>query len=457
VAILESLSDTSNDVHVEVKLPFKLKPIAEACRYKILYGGRGGAKSRSLATQALMNGIDKPLRILCAREVQKSIKQSVHQLLSDLIQEYNLGWFYEVIETEIRGKNGTQFFFAGLAGNTVESIKSFEGADICWVEEGQTVTKRSWDILIPTIRKPLSEIWVSFNPFMDFDNTYVRFVINPPEGALVIKINWSDNKWFPEELNKERLYCLESDPENYPNIWEGECLSASEMQFITTDSVRQAMDRGAVYLGNEPLICGVDLARGGDDDCFIYFRRGKDGSSEKTYKISGEKSRDSMKVVSLLAKVLTDHQPDQINIDEGGLGGPIVDRMNQLGWNCTGVNFGGKAMDEKHYANRSTEMWARMRKWIVEGGSLKYDERLKVELTSREFSHDNKDRIVIESKRLMKKDGRPSPDFADAVALTFAINMGTITRGHRDDLAGLRARRNKDSNPLDAMDNYDYD
>lgn len=438
-----------NNIEVELELPFKLRELANPYRYKILYGGRGAGKSHSVAAQLLVNGLADPLRILCAREVQKSIKQSVHQLLSDTIQRLQLGWFYEVLEQEIRGKNGTNFTFAGLASNTVESIKSFEGADIVWVEEGQTVSKRSWDILIPTIRKPKSEIWVTFNPFLDLDDTYMRFVVNPPEGALVIKINYSDNPWFPEELEKERLHCLKTDPDNYANIWEGECLNASEMQFITTDSVRAAMDRTPIYLGNDPLICGVDLARGGNDDCYIVFRRGLDCQSEQVYRITGEKSRDSMKVVSLLAKVLNDHQPDQVNIDDGSMGGPIVDRMNQLGWNVNGISFGSRALDEKHYANRVTEMWANMRKWIMNGGSLRQDERLLMELTCREFGHDNKDRLILESKKVMKKNGLPSPDYADAVALTFAIEVAPIVRGQRDNAIGLRKRKTWDVNPLD--------
>src|SRR5574343_99827 len=149
----------SVDAHFPKKLEFLFKPK----RYKVAYGGRGSGKSWGVARALLIQGAQSPLRILCAREVQKSIKQSVHQLLTDQIQALGLGGFYEVLETEIRGKNGTQFYFAGLASHTVESIKSFEGAQRVWVEEGQTVSKKSWDILIPTIRAPASEICVTFN------------------------------------------------------------------------------------------------------------------------------------------------------------------------------------------------------------------------------------------------------------------------------------------------------
>ena len=158
------------------QFPSKLEFLFDQHRYKVAYGGRGSSKSWSFARALIIQAANRPLRILCAREIQKSIKQSVHQLLSDQIQALGLGSFFEVLEAEIRGMNGSSFSFAGLATNTVESIKSFEGVDIVWVEEAQTVSKRSWDILIPTIRKENSEIWISFNPDVDTDDTYQRFV-----------------------------------------------------------------------------------------------------------------------------------------------------------------------------------------------------------------------------------------------------------------------------------------
>lgn len=443
-----------------VQIPSKLKPLFAAIRYKIMYGGRGGGKSHSVAQALLTLGAQQPLRILCAREVQKSIKQSVHQLLSDYIIKLGLSNFYEILDTEIRGKNGTQFNFAGLAGSTVDSVKSYEGADICWIEEGQTVTQRSWNILIPTIRKSGSQIWVTFNPFVDTDDTYYRFVLNPPEGAWVCKVNYYDNPWLSDELEDERVHCKKNDPDNYDNIWLGVPVSASEMQFITSDSVKEAMSpqRQAVYLHDDPLICGIDLARGGKDDCFITFRRGKDARSEKTYKIPGKKSRDSMVVVSLITKILDDHQPDQVNVDEGSMGGPIVDRLNQLGWSVTGINFGGKANDEKHYYNRTAEMWDRMRMWILAGGTLPNNPRLFSELTQREFTHDNKDRLQLESKKSMKSgtEPKPSPDWADSICLTFAINVAPIDRSERNEVPGYRLNKNYDKDPLDSYSFDDY-
>ena len=167
------------------------------------------------------------MRILCTREVQKSIKDSVHKLLGDQIQALGLGEFYEVIETAIRGKNGSEFSFAGLASHTVESIKSFEGVDVVWVEEGQSVSKRSWDVLIPTIRKEGSEIWVTYNPELETDETHQRFVVKQPDNAIVAKVNYSDNPWFPAVLEQERQHAKKSmEASEYENIWEGKCKPA---------------------------------------------------------------------------------------------------------------------------------------------------------------------------------------------------------------------------------------
>jgi len=211
-------------------------------RYRVLYGGRGGAKSWGVARALLIKGAQAPLRILCAREFQTSIKDSVHKLLCDQIVDMGLAGFYEITEKSIRGKNGTEFFFVGLRNNVV-NVKSIEGVDVCWVEEAQTVSRNSWNVLIPTIRKEQSEIWVTFNPELETDETYQRFVANPPANAIVQKINWSDNPWFPDTLKDEMLALKSRDPAAHRIVWEGFCrmtvdgaIFGKEMQMAELDS-----------------------------------------------------------------------------------------------------------------------------------------------------------------------------------------------------------------------------
>lgn len=207
----------------EIQLPEWAQFLFEPYRYKVAYGGRGSGKSHSVARSMLIRGSQKPLRFLCAREVQKSIKDSVHRLLSDLIEDMGMGEFYDIFDTEIRGRNGSLFLFSGLSSQTAASIKSLEGCDVCWVEEAQNVSKRSWDLLIPTIRAEGSEIIVTFNPELDTDETYQRFVVSPPPNSKVVEVNYNSNPWFPDVLEQERIHCQITNKEDYDQIWEGKC------------------------------------------------------------------------------------------------------------------------------------------------------------------------------------------------------------------------------------------
>ena len=213
---------TIQEAKAKARFPAKLKCLFEPvnARYRVLYGGRGGSKSWNIARALLLKGCEKTIRVLCAREYQTSIKDSVHKLLCDQIFNLGIEAHYEITERTIRGINGTEFIFVGIKNNT-NNVKSIEGIDICWVEEAQSVSPNSWNVLVPTIRKANSEIWISFNPELPTDETWKRFVINPPENAVIQKINWSDNPWFPEVLDLERRTLQGRDIEAYNNVWEG--------------------------------------------------------------------------------------------------------------------------------------------------------------------------------------------------------------------------------------------
>jgi phage terminase large subunit len=211
---------------VNAQFPEKLSFLFEPMRYKVAHGGRGGAKSWAFARALLIQGAQRPLRILCARETMKSIADSVHKLLSDQISSMELQAHYAIEKSRIIG-NGTEFTFAGLAHN-IDNIKSLESYDIVWVEEAANVSRNSWEKLIPTMRKEGSEIWVSFNPELDTDDTYRRFVLSPPPRSKVVRVSWRDNPWFPEELRHEMEYLRETDPDAYEHVWEGGTRSSVE-------------------------------------------------------------------------------------------------------------------------------------------------------------------------------------------------------------------------------------
>ena len=206
---------------MRVDIPDVFDELFEPHRYKVLYGGRGSGKSMNIARALLVVGAQKPLTILCTREIQTSINDSVHRLLREQIELLGLDGFYRVTQNAIYGQNGTEFIFKGLRFN-VREIKSTEGVDVCWVEEAQAVSADSWDVLIPTIRKENSEIWISFNPLDEHDPTYERFVLAPPDSAFVRKVNWDENPFFPEVLRQEMEWLKKRDYQSYLHVWEGE-------------------------------------------------------------------------------------------------------------------------------------------------------------------------------------------------------------------------------------------
>ena len=255
----------------KVEFPEKLSILFDPARYKVLYGGRGGAKSWGIARALLIIAAMRPTRILCAREFQTSIKDSVHKLLSDQIYAMELDAHFEITQNSIRGVNGSEFAFVGLKNN-IANVKSYEGVDICWVEEANTTSKLSWSVLIPTIRKEKSEIWISFNPELETDETYQRFVANPPEDCLIAKVNWQDNPWFPETLRLEKDALFVRDREAYNTVWEGMCRQTVDGAIFAKE-MQQADFEGRItkvpYEATKPVLAIFDI--GWSDATAVWF------------------------------------------------------------------------------------------------------------------------------------------------------------------------------------------
>lgn len=200
-------------------------------RYKCLLGGRGSGKSYAIADALLITGTQRKCRILCSREFQISIKESVHYLLAERINALGMSGFYEVQRDRIIGANGTEFIFKGIRHN-VNSIKSMAGLTHCWVEEAQTISAESWRVLVPTIRERGSEIWVTFNPQHKTDTVYQEFVEKEKRNAYTARVNWDMNPHFPDVLNEERLDMLATDPDAYQHVWEGGLWEMSDAQVL---------------------------------------------------------------------------------------------------------------------------------------------------------------------------------------------------------------------------------
>lgn len=216
-----------------IKLPRKFECLLKKrARYKVFHGGRGGGKSRAFAAALIYLGNMLPLRVLCAREVQVSIKDSVKRILDDEIVRQGLQNEYDSTMYEIRHKKtGASFIFTGLRSVDSDKVKSLEGIDICWIEEAHGISQASLDVLLPTIRKENSEIWFSFNSKLVTDPVYQMFLASePPPNSIVVECNYYDNPWFPEVLREQMEWDRSRDADKYAHVWLGKPVQHSEAQ-----------------------------------------------------------------------------------------------------------------------------------------------------------------------------------------------------------------------------------
>ena len=234
---------------LQIQTPRILLPMLSPARYKVLHGGRGGMKSHFFAESLVERGVlDPKVRAVCLREVQKSLSQSVRQLILDKIESLGVKHLFDIPrdnESAIhvldpRGQRQGRIDFQGLQTHTKDTIKSLEGYDIAWVEEAQSVSQRSLDMLRPTIRKPGSEIWFSYNPLKKTDPVDALFRgPHPPKGSVVIEVNFNNNPWLPEELKEEMEGDRERDPDKYAHVWLGGYQSRSDAQVFSNYRVQE--------------------------------------------------------------------------------------------------------------------------------------------------------------------------------------------------------------------------
>ena len=396
----------------------------------MFYGGRGGGKSYAFADSLLLLGRMKKLRIACMREVQESIKDSVYKLLSDRIEVYGLT-DYKITATQIINQiTGTTFIFKGLQDQSAANIKSLEGVDIVWLEEAQKISKRSWDILNPTIRKPGSEIWISMNREMENDPVWMAVGAHPDEHTLVVKVNYTDNPFCPDELKYLAQRCQRENPDDYEHIWLGAPISAGSDKLISYKSVKKAMEP-KLWHSDSPLIIGLDVARFGDDMSVFCFRRGRVCSEFRCFA-----QLDNVAVANQATHFIRQYRPARLFVDAGGVGGGVVDILVERGYNkiVRPVMFGARALIDERYHNRRAEMWDELHQWLENeaGVQLPYDENLCNELCAVKKKYDSRGRLQLEEKAELKSRLGRSPDMADALALTFAEPIYDVGDGFYD-------------------------
>ena len=250
---------------IQARIEPRFEPLLYPKPNKVLYGGHGGGKSWTVARVLLAVAYAKPLRILCCREIQESIAESVKKLLDDEISRLGLGWFYHSSKTAIYGLNGTEFIFAGLRYN-YESIKSMEGIDLAWVEEAQTISRESLDTLVPTIRKSGSEIWFTLNPRKKDDPVYADYVLTERPDTLKIQVNYYDNPHLSDKLLAEARLCKAMYPQRYKHIWLG-LPCESEGQILNPDWWCWYRDRAEINRRITATLVSADTAYKAKDGC----------------------------------------------------------------------------------------------------------------------------------------------------------------------------------------------
>ena len=240
-------------------------------RYKSFHGGRGSGKSINIARALIIMACQRKHRILCCREIQNTIRDSVHKLIADQIDGMGLSPYFEVTQNAIRNVNGSEFIFKGLRFDP-QGIKSTEGVTLCWVEEAQTVSENSWGILIPTIREPDSEIWLTWNPLDEDGATYRRFITDRPPDCIDVEVNYYDNPYFPDVLRQEMEWLKQKDYGAYEHVWLGKPLTITDAVIFKGHYTVEAFTDN-LYSKAERLFFGADFGFANDPStlirCFI--------------------------------------------------------------------------------------------------------------------------------------------------------------------------------------------
>ena len=404
-------------------------------RFYFFHGGRGSGKSVGIADWIIDRARNESCRILCCRETQKSIKESVLELLSQRIGFYGLeGVEFEISKTEIRHlQTGSLIVFTGLKEHTSDSIKSFQSIKYCWVEEAHAVSRKSLKILIPTIRLPESSLIFTYNRFTESDPCHqlfrrelkvsedkLRYIQDgkvyrwsqyQSDDAIGVYMNHDANLWFPDILKSEMDKEKADDHDSYLHIWKGQPIGQTVEAILSRGDIENAVERKIEAVGGE--FVGVDVARYGDDASVFFKRKGLMVMKWEDYE-----KIDLVTLSNHLCEFVDDDKNIPIRIDDTGVGGGLTDIMNDRGYATVPINFNQVAQDEDKYDSAISEMWFHFRS-IINESSIPDIQDLKEELAERKYTFDSKGRRKVEPKRDFKKRIGRSPDKVDSMLLSF--------------------------------------
>lgn len=389
-------------------------------RYYCYSGGRASGKSTTVAQSLILRAASQPIRVLCAREFQNSIQDSVHRLLSDQIQALNLPGF-TVTRDQITHVNGSLFIFRGLHRN-LQSVKSMEGVEVAWMEESQTLTRESINTLIPTIRKPGSTLIFTWNPLTVEDPIHQYFVANPTDALAAQTIHrhttYRDVYKLLNPTIQETITAAQSgDPIEFAHVWLGEPVANQPNQVIQPRDLYEARDR---QLQPGPTSIGIDVARYGNDRTALSIKTGNQIASLQAWQ-----HRSITESADLASRVIETHRNNLefVNVDDTGVGGGLTDILTQRhGPIVRGVNYAAKpTLNPNQYPNVASELWFNFTEILPNlafNPHLDHWPDLVRELTARTWTINTRNQRQVETKNTAKtKTSGKSPDLADAVLL----------------------------------------
>lgn len=408
---------------VTIQIPIEYKPLFDTWwRNALIEGGRYSLKSHTVARYLLIRARMAKTRIFCGREFQNSIADSSLQLLADLIDKYELTDFKVTRDGIVNEVTGSDFLFRGIRHNT-QSIKSIEGIDIAWIEEAQTITKESIDVLTPTVRKAGSQIIWTMNRTLELDSIYEMLALNKRDDTLHLNINYDvadKYGWIPDVIKAEIEYDKEFNPEVYQHKWLGQPIAQTEQAILSRTKVMEAMNRDGEDDG--AIEIGVDVARMGSDRSVLWKRKGLKTIGTETH------TKLRLNILADRLEVFVNYDKDVlIKIDDTGVGGGLTDIMIERGYNVMPINFGGEATDKDKYPNWISEAWFHMQT-IMDEAQLPMDSDLLMELTTRQWKQDSKGKRAVEGKADYKKRGYRSPDLADACIICYYTPVPVVVQ-----------------------------
>lgn len=444
-------------------IPKKLKPmITRFNEYEYFYaeGGRGGGKSHGVGRFLLYLGEQKRLRIVCGREIQANIEESVFTLLVDYIDKYDLD--YQVFTTKgnerlVHRRTGTVIKFKGFREQGNVSIKGLEGVDILWIDEAQSITKKTLDIIIPTIRKNNRRIFFTMNRFLRDDPVHI-FCTEKDAACLHISINYYDNEFAPQTIKTEAEDCKARSERDYKHIWLGQPIQQADDYLFDFDKLHHSMIQqpfGGLY--KKQRVLSVDFAAQGNDSCVATTL---DRLSVQHWGVAERLPwdySDSMQSVGKIVGMISDKRPDITIIDYSGMGKPVFDRLNEVvgkvpNHRLMGFDGGStKGINIKEHANIRAAAYFRAKEWFENEWLCvsKRDRELINELEKIKFKYRSNGVRLIQAKVDMKKELGFSPDNADSLimgvwATKFLVGESNKEVGHMSNMMDVK-RVNKSS------------